>query len=136
MTKNRYLKELKLLSDFVLRKLEKLFYVLSNKIRIEIIYLLLENGKLTAGEISDKLGIPQNTLSSHLKILYEGSYIDRDKKWRKKYFYIKEDKLKKILQTGTTILFDKWENNWEKIADGKKKIEMIMSNNKGGNKDE
>lgn len=125
-----------MLSDFVLRKLEKLFYVLSNKLRIEIIYLLLENGKMTAGEISKELGIPQNTLSSHLKILYEGSYIDRDKEWRKKHFYIKEKQLKNIFQIGTTILFDKWENNWEKIADGKKKIEMIMNNNKGGNKDE
>jgi len=119
-----------LLDEFVIRKLCKLFNVLSNEVRIRIIYTLIEKESLTVTEISDELGIPQNTLSAHLKVLYDGAYIDKDQKWRNVHYCIREEKLKKILEEGTQILYDKWEGNWEKIAEAKKTIKKISNSKK------
>lgn len=114
-----------MLDEFVLSKLSKLFNVISNEIRIKIIYTLMENKALTVTEISQKINIPQNTLSAHLKILYEGAYLIKEQKWRNVYYSLKEPKLKEILELGSKILYNKWEGNWEKIAEAKKKIETI-----------
>ncbi len=119
-----------MLDEFVIRKLCKLFNVLSNEVRIRIIYTLIEKESLTVTEISDELGIPQNTLSAHLKVLYDGAYIDKDQKWRNVHYCIREEKLKKILEEGTQILYDKWEGNWEKIAEAKKTIKKISNSKK------
>ncbi len=118
-----------MLDEFVIRKLCKLFNVLSNEVRIRIIYTLMEKESMTVTEISKELGIPQNTLSAHLKILYDGAYIGKDQKWRNVHYCIREEKLKSILEEGTQILFDKWEGNWEKIAEAKKTIEKVSKKN-------
>lgn len=90
----------------------------------------MEKKSLTVTEISDELGIPQNTLSAHLKVLYDGAYIDKDQKWRNVHYCIREEKLKKILEEGTQILYDKWEGNWEKIAEAKKTIKKVSNSKK------
>ena len=85
----------------------------------------MEEESLTVTELAQKIGVPQNTLSAHLKILNEGAYLIKEQKWRNIHYSIKEPKLKEILELGSLILFNKWEGNWEKIADAKKKIEKI-----------
>lgn len=119
-----------MLDDFVILKLSKLFTIISNEIRIKIIYILMENDSLTVTELSEKIGVPQNTLSAHLKILHEGAYLHKEQKWRKVYYSIKESKLKDILEIGSLILYNKWEGNWEKIANAKKMI-VSMNSEKG-----
>lgn len=120
-----------MIDEFVVSKLSKLFNVISNEIRIKIIYVLMESEALTVTELSEKLNIPQNTLSAHLKILYEGAYLEKKQEWRKIYYSIKEPKLKDLLELGSLVLYNKWEGNWEKIADAKKKI---SEKNKNGGK--
>ena len=115
-----------MIDEFVIKKLSKLFNILSNEIRIKIIYTLIENESLTVTELSEKLGVPQNTLSSHLKALYEGSYLNKEQKWRNIYYSIKEPKLKELFELGTVILYNKWEDNWEKIVKAKEKIEQAV----------
>ncbi|MCF7857708.1 MAG: metalloregulator ArsR/SmtB family transcription factor [Candidatus Cloacimonetes bacterium] len=114
-----------MLDEFVLLKLSKLFNIISNQIRIKIIYTLMENKALTVTEISEKINIPQNTLSAHLKILYEGAFLKKEQKWRNVHYSLKEPKLKEILELGSKILYNKWEGNWEKIAEAKRKMESI-----------
>lgn len=114
-----------MIDEFVIAKLSKLFNVISNQIRIKIIYTLMENKALTVTEISEKINVPHNTLSAHLKILYEGAYLIKEQKWRNVYYSLREPKLQEILELGSKILYNKWEGNWEKIADAKKKIETI-----------
>lgn len=121
----------KMIDEFVVAKLSKLFNVISNEIRIKIIYVLMENEALTVTELSEKINIPQNTLSAHLKILYEGAYLVKKQEWRKIYYSIKEPKLKDILELGSLILYNKWEGNWEKIAAAQKTISE--KNKKGDN---
>ncbi|MCD6330086.1 MAG: winged helix-turn-helix transcriptional regulator [Candidatus Cloacimonetes bacterium] len=121
------------IDDFVIRKLSKLFNVLSNESRIKIIYTLMENESLSVTELADKVGIPQNTLSAQLKILYEGSYVDKNQKWRNVHYYICEPKLKEILEIGSKILHDKWSSNFEKIDHAQKIIEKINGTKGKGN---
>ena len=115
-----------MLDEFVLSKLSKLFDVVSNPIRIKIIYALAEEESLSVTEISQKIEVAQNTLSAHLKILYEGAYLKKEQKWRKVYYSIREPKLKEILEIGTQILYNKWEGNWEKIAEARNKIKQTI----------
>ncbi len=115
-----------MLDEFVVSKLSKFFNVISNPVRIKIIYALAEDKSLSVTEISEKIDVPQNTLSSHLKILYEGAYLNKEQKWRNIYYSIREPKLKEILETGTKILYNKWEGNWEKIAGAKEKLERAI----------
>lgn len=114
-----------MIDEFVVKKLSKLFMIISNEIRIKIIYVLMEESSMTVTELAKKIDIPQNTLSAHLKLLYDGNYLDKEQKWRNIYYSIKEPKLKEILELGTFILYRKWEGNWEKIATAKKNIEQI-----------
>ncbi|MEA3499793.1 MAG: metalloregulator ArsR/SmtB family transcription factor [Candidatus Marinimicrobia bacterium] len=120
-----------MIDEFVISKTAKLFNVLSSEIRIKIIYHLMENNRLSVTELSEKLNIPQNTLSSHLKILYDGSYINKEQKWRNVNYSIREKKLEKIIEIAISILNNKWEGNWEKIDRAKKSLnKMINSQNK------
>jgi len=120
-------REVFMLDEFVIKKLSKLFTVISNEIRIKIIYALMEEESLTVTELATKIDIAQNTLSAHLKILYEGNYINKEQKWRNIYYSIKEPQLKEILELGAMILYRKWEGNWEKIAEAKKLIEKAKT---------
>jgi DNA-binding transcriptional ArsR family regulator len=116
--------------EFVISKTSKLFNVLSSEIRIKIIYYLMENDSLTFTELSEKLNVPQNTLSSHLKILFDGSYIYKEQKWRNINYSIREKKLEKIIEIAISILKDKWKGNWEKIDSAKKSLDKIMNEKK------
>jgi len=114
-----------MIDEFVIIKLSKLFTVIANEIRIKIIYTLMESESMSVTELSKKIGIAQNTLSAHLKTLYDGGYITKSQNWRTVHYQIKEPKLKEILELGALILYNKWEGNWEKIASAKSKIEKI-----------
>lgn len=101
--------------EFVSTKISKLFHVLSHEVRVSIIYVLMENGSMTVTELSNSLNIPQNTLSSHLKLLYEGSYIDKKQNWRTVHYSIREENLYDLFKIALSILEDKWQGNWEKF---------------------
>jgi DNA-binding transcriptional ArsR family regulator len=116
-----------MIDEFVIRKLAKLFTVMSNEIRIKIIYLLFEKKSMTANEIAEAINIPQNTLSGHLKILYEGGYIDRTQKWRNLHYIVKEPLMKDLFETASIILYNKWEQNWKKISHAKADIEELIN---------
>ena len=116
-----------MLDEFVISKTSKLFNVLSNEIRIKIIYHLMENDSLTVTELSEKLDVPQNTLSSHLKILFDGSYINKEQNWRNINYSIREKKLQKLIEIAISILNNKWKGNWEKIDNAKKKLDKIIN---------
>jgi len=60
------------------------FGALAQESRLEIFQLLMVNGEsgLFAGEISEKLGITPNTLSFHLKALFQAELIKSDRQGR------------------------------------------------------
>ncbi|MEA1986310.1 MAG: metalloregulator ArsR/SmtB family transcription factor [Candidatus Marinimicrobia bacterium] len=116
-----------MIDEFVISKTAKLFNVLSSEIRINIIYQLIENESLTVTELAEKLDVQQNTLSSHLKILFDGSYIKKEQKWRNVNYSIKEKKLEDLIKLAISILNDKWEGNWEKIDSAKKNLDKIIN---------
>ncbi|MBC8215739.1 MAG: winged helix-turn-helix transcriptional regulator [Candidatus Marinimicrobia bacterium] len=118
-----------MIEEFVATKISKLFHVLSNEVRINIIYSLMENESLTVTELSEKLSIPQNTLSSHLKLLYEGSYIDKEQNWRNVNYSVRENKLYELFEIALSILDDKWKGNWDKLNSAIRELDKIANGN-------
>jgi len=66
-------------------------------------------------------------LSSHLKILFDGSYIKKEQKWRTVNYSIREKKLEKLIKLAIQILDNKWKGNWEKIDDAKKNLNKLVN---------
>ena len=60
------------------------FEALSNRTRLEVFRLLVRAGcdGLPAGEISNRLGVVQNTMSSHLKILSAAGIVNHERRGR------------------------------------------------------
>lgn len=55
------------------------FKALSDPVRLEILNMLKKNGRMNAGEISDKFDLSKATISHHLKILREQDLIYEEK---------------------------------------------------------
>ncbi len=55
----------------------KTFFALSQETRLRVLKILIEYGRtgVAAGVISDRLGIPHNTLSFHLSLLSEAELV-------------------------------------------------------------
>ena len=66
-----------------LERLRKAYYALSDKIRLKILKVLLENKKLCVCQLQDLFKISQPNLSFHLKILREAGFVisERNGKW-------------------------------------------------------
>ena len=84
---------------------------------------------ISVNDLAEKLNIPQNTLSAHLKILYDGSYIDKKQQWRSVNYFLKEDKIRLIFELGCEVLHEKWQGNWEKIDDAKNRLAKLTKTN-------
>ena len=61
------------------------FKALSDSRRREIL-VLLQNGKMSAGEIASKFDMTQATVSHHLSVLKKAGLITEDKQWKHIYY--------------------------------------------------
>ena len=77
-------------------KTSSFFKVLGDKTRIKILWILNE-GELCVCDIAYILGCSIATASHHLRMLYDADILDRQKKGKMVYYFIKDDDLKKIL---------------------------------------
>jgi len=67
-----------------------------NKTEIEIINLLLREGKQTSSDIREKLDLSREHVARTLKKLYEKGYVIRDENEKPFTYYINEEKKKEI----------------------------------------
>jgi DNA-binding transcriptional ArsR family regulator len=76
------------------------FAALSQETRLQALRILVENGKegLAAGALSEKLGIPHNTLSFHLSQLTNSGLISSKKQGRSVIYFVKFDALQNLVQ--------------------------------------
>jgi len=83
-----------------LYSITKAFSALSQETRLRIISLLVasDNGALSAGEISDALGIPQNTLSFHLSHLENADLLRRERRGRYIIYSCHNDGMKDLFK--------------------------------------
>ena len=73
------------------------FKALSDPVRLEIINMLKKNGRMNAGEISDKFDLSKATISHHLKILREQDLIYEEKEKNFIYYELNTSVFEDIL---------------------------------------
>lgn len=73
-----------------------LFKVLADPLRREILVLLRE-GRLSAGEISNRLSVAPTALSYHLKLLKQADLVLEYRKWNYIYYELNTSVLSELL---------------------------------------
>lgn len=73
------------------------FKALSDPVRLEILNMLKKNGRMKAGEISDKFDLSKATISHHLKILREQDLIYEEKEKNFIYYELNTSVFEEIL---------------------------------------
>lgn len=73
------------------------FKALSDPVRLEILNMLKKNGRMNAGEISDKFDLSKATISHHLKILREQDLIYEEKEKNFIYYELNTSVFEDIL---------------------------------------
>ena len=79
---------------FNMKKGINLFKALSNETRYNILRFLL-NGERCVCEIYPNLDLAQNLVSSHLKVMLEFGLINVRQEWKRNYYSVNQDALKK-----------------------------------------
>ncbi|MFA4941955.1 MAG: metalloregulator ArsR/SmtB family transcription factor [Patescibacteria group bacterium] len=74
--------------------LSKFLKVIGEDNRLKIL-CLLKNGERCVCEIYENLDLPQNLVSSHLRILKDSKLIDVRQEWKKNYYSINKKTFKK-----------------------------------------
>lgn len=67
-------------------QLEKLFYALSDRIRLRIIRILADNPEVCVCQFQDIFEISQPRISFHLRVLREAGLIDGEKRGKWTYY--------------------------------------------------
>ncbi|MEM0444652.1 MAG: metalloregulator ArsR/SmtB family transcription factor [Nitrososphaerota archaeon] len=87
MIKAREKSQLELISDF--------FTIFTNPKRIQILQLL-RDGELTVSEIADKTGLPQPTVSQHLKLLRAKHIIKSERRGNRCYYSVEDGRIYQV----------------------------------------
>jgi len=78
------------------KKVATIFKVLSNTIRLMIVWILIQN-RMPVCLLSALLGVERSLISHHLKELKENNIVNEEVKGKFKYYYI-NPKVKDIMQ--------------------------------------
>lgn len=83
----------------------RLFWLLGEKTRLHILYLLSEHpGQLCVDDLVEKIGtISQPTMSHHLHLLYQGGLLDLERDGVHKYYRIRTHTLDPLRHILTSI---------------------------------
>lgn len=60
------------------KQLEKLFKILANKKRLDIIFLLYQKKKMPSVDIAKTIRLSRKSTSKHLRMLYSVDYLERE----------------------------------------------------------
>lgn len=71
---------------------------IAHPIRLTIVELIVENGRLCVTDIHEKVGIEQAVASQHLKILKDKNVLEFDRDGKQCFYYLKFQALKKLVK--------------------------------------
>ncbi len=86
--------------ESLLNELEILFQALSDKTRLQIVFLLL-NGEKSVQEISQELGKSQSSISHHLACLKNCGIVNMKKDGKFSYYFINSKDVRDIITLAT-----------------------------------
>lgn len=84
----------------------KYFRAVGDRTRIRILELLREEGSLTVGELVDRLGLPQPTVSTHLSCLRWCGFVSTRREHRLVFNEIADGRVLELLDLGGALLDD------------------------------
>jgi ArsR family transcriptional regulator, arsenate/arsenite/antimonite-responsive transcriptional repressor len=84
---------------------ENKFKALADQKRFHILNLLCQQKKVSVGELTEKVGMPQSKLSYHLKILLDTNFIIKETQGTWSYYTINEKEINHILSPELCCLF-------------------------------
>ena len=86
-------KALLMANDQKLDQLAHSFGVAGNKVRLSILLLLRNNGKLCVCDLSDVLGMTMAAVSQHLRKLKDGGFVRTERVGQTIFYHIQEKQL-------------------------------------------
>lgn len=87
-------------------KQAELCKVFSNANRLMILELLQDGEEYTVSEIEEIVGIPQPTISQHLKVMRDQDVVERRKEGVRSFYTLTDDRIREGMQTMRTVLLD------------------------------
>ena len=92
--------------------LAKYFRGLGDPTRLRVLELLQETGELSAGEIVNRLGMPQATVSTHLGCLRWCGFVTTRREDRSVIYRLADPRVSEVVAIGASLL----EDNAEHVA--------------------
>ncbi len=80
-----------------LERAANMLKAIAHPMRIAIMSLLEDGGKLSVTEIHQRLNIEQSTASHHLGILKDKNVLGANREGKNTYYFLKHDNLKSII---------------------------------------
>jgi ArsR family transcriptional regulator, cadmium/lead-responsive transcriptional repressor len=88
----------------------KYFRVLSDPTRVRILELLDERGELSVGELVERLGQSQPTVSNHLACLRWCGFVERERRHPNVFYRVADQRVLDVLGLGRALLADNAEH--------------------------
>lgn len=88
----------------------KYFKVLADPTRVRALELLDEHGELTVGELVDRLGQSQPTVSNHLACLRWCGFVERERRHPNVFYRVADERVLQLLDLGRALLADNAEH--------------------------
>jgi ArsR family transcriptional regulator len=103
------MEELKVLDqktpNYIFKPYAAKFKALADEKRLQIMYELCQRGKTCVCDLQDVLGLPQSSLSYHLKILVESGLILRETQGTWSYYELNSDEVSALLSEQLCCIF-------------------------------
>jgi ArsR family transcriptional regulator, arsenate/arsenite/antimonite-responsive transcriptional repressor len=103
------MEELKVLDqktpNYIFKPYAAKFKALADEKRLQIMYELCQRGKTCVCDLQDVLGLPQSSLSYHLKILVEAGLILRETQGTWSYYELNSDEVNALLSEQLCCIF-------------------------------
>jgi ArsR family transcriptional regulator, cadmium/lead-responsive transcriptional repressor len=87
-------------------RVAKYFKVLSDPTRVRVLELLDEHGELSVGELVERLGQSQPSVSNHLACLRWCGFVDRERRHPHVFYRVADDRVLEVLGLGRALLAD------------------------------
>jgi ArsR family transcriptional regulator, cadmium/lead-responsive transcriptional repressor len=88
----------------------KYFRVLSDPTRVRVLELLGERDKLSVGELVERLGQSQPTVSNHLACLRWCGFVERERRHPNVFYRVADPRVLEVLGLGRALLADNAEH--------------------------
>lgn len=89
---------------FYLKKASLVFRAVNNKVRLQILFLLHENKRLTVTTIYQKLRLDQSAASQHLAVLRKSGFVNTERDRKFIFYSINYQRLHELHSSATQLL--------------------------------